>query len=115
MDDSDKQYIIWEAPKIIPPEFRLYYDESGRVICYTCEKLEGNYIVIDSQTFAESRPDIRVVDGIIVKRSEYSIIAKLTPDEIEGKSCAIDDISVVVDENENIKTLKWKLTTNEFR
>ena len=44
MDDF---VIIFEAPKIVPPEFRLYYDDTGRVICYTCEKLPGKYIVIE--------------------------------------------------------------------
>jgi hypothetical protein len=45
---SDDVVIVWEAPKIIAPEFRLYYDDKGNVICYSCEKLEGNYIVIDA-------------------------------------------------------------------
>ena len=48
MNNDDSGYItIWESVKVDVPEFRLYYDESGKVICYTCEKLPGNYIVID--------------------------------------------------------------------
>jgi hypothetical protein len=57
--------VIWESPPIIKPEFRLYYDERGCVLFYTCEKPEGNYIVIDSNTYAQGRPDVRVVDGKI--------------------------------------------------
>jgi hypothetical protein len=64
MQDDD-YVILWEAPKIIPPEFRLYYNETGKVICYTCEKLDGNYIVIDASIYAAGRPDVRVIDGKI--------------------------------------------------
>jgi hypothetical protein len=53
MSQQEEYILTWEAPKIEPPEFRLYYDEKGNVICYTCEKLEGNYVIIDAQTFAE--------------------------------------------------------------
>ena len=73
----DNQVIIFEAPKIVPPEFRLYYDDTGRVICYTCEKLPGKYIVIDKNTFAEARPDIRVVDGKVSKAKQRAVISKL--------------------------------------
>ena len=37
-DTKEDCIIIWEAPKIVPPEFRLYYDDAGRVITYTSEK-----------------------------------------------------------------------------
>ena len=47
MNDQEETYFIYEAPKIIPPEFRLYYDEKGNVITYTCEKLEGNYLDVN--------------------------------------------------------------------
>ena len=58
----DEVITIWESPKVDKPEFRLYYDDKGYVITYTCEKLEGNYIVIDALAFAEARPDVRVVN-----------------------------------------------------
>ena len=37
-----EQVVLWEQPPLIKPEFRLYYDDSGKVICYTCEKLPGD-------------------------------------------------------------------------
>ena len=47
-DTSSDFVIVWEPPKLEPPEFRLYYDDTGAVICYTGDKsIEGNYIVID--------------------------------------------------------------------
>jgi len=58
---------VWEPPP--PPEYRLYYDANGNVLFYTGEPVEceHNYIVIDTQTLAEARPDIKVIDGKIVK------------------------------------------------
>ena len=66
----DGQWYIdfhWEPPP--PPEYRLYYDDNGNVLFYAGEPTdsEHKYIVIDAQTFAEARPDIKVVDGQIVR------------------------------------------------
>ena len=110
----DNQVIIFEAPKIVPPEFRLYYDDTGRVICYTCEKLPGKYIVVDKDTFAEGRPDIRVVDGKVSKAKQRAVVSKLVKSN-EGKACATEDISIVVNAEEYTgKITFWKLETNEY-
>ena len=107
---SDEEHIIfWEAPIIVKPEFRLYYDDKGYLVCYTCEKLEGNYIVIDATTFAESRPDIRVVDGRIVKANNNAVISRLYP-STEGILCEIEDISIIAETNGQ----HWKLKTHEL-
>jgi hypothetical protein len=104
---DDDILILWEAPIIEAPEFRLYYDEAtGKVICYTCEKLEGNYIVIDAITFAESRPDIKVVDGKIIKNNYGSVVSKLCKDT-EGVLCESEDISVISETDGQY----WKLVT----
>jgi hypothetical protein len=110
-ENTEEQYILtWEAPKIVPPEFKLYYDEKGNVVCYSCEKLDGNYIVIDSVTYAEGRPDIKVIDGKIVRINANSVISKLVKNDIEGISCSVDDISIIVG-NDFIPQQKWKLET----
>ncbi len=115
MSDNKEEYIlIWEAPKIEKPEFRLYYDERGCVVCYTCEKLEGNYIVIDSTTYAEGRPDVRVVDGRLVKISTNAVVSKLVPDNKLGQSCAKEDVSIIVKSTDKVKKQKWKLATYEL-
>ena len=88
MEEQDV-VIIWEAPKIIPPEFRLYYDEKGNVVTYTCEKLDGNYIVIDALTFAQARPDVRVIDGKISTVQPAMVVTKLMPDDNNGTLCEI--------------------------
>ena len=107
--------IVWEAPKIVPPEFRLYYDDKGNVVTYTCEKLEGNYIVIDAFTFAQARPDVRVIDGRISTVQPAMVITKLMPDETNGTLCAEEDVSIVVQPNHAGKIQKWNLNIYELR
>lgn len=105
--------LIWEAPPIIKPEFRLYYDDKGKVLFYTCDKPEGKYIVIDANTFAQGRPDIRIVDGKIASVDSGAVVSKLISNT-EGISCASEDISIVVDETYDGETNKWKLITYEL-
>lgn len=114
MNNQEETVIIWEAPKIIPPEFRLYYDEKGHVTNYTCEKLEGNYIVIDAFTFAQARPDVRVIDGKISTVQPAQIITKLMPDD-NGILCSEEDVSIVVQPNHAGKIQKWNLNIYELR
>lgn len=111
---NEEFVIVWEAPKIIPPEFRLYYDEKGKVVCYTCEKLEGNYIVIDKDTYAEGRPDVRVVDGKLVKSYDSIVIAKLELNNTEGVYTSTEDVSIIVTENYTDNINKWKLKVYEL-
>lgn len=93
-------------------EFRLYYDDAGKVISYSCDGSgSGNYIVIDSKTYHEGRPDIRVVNGQIVRDSEYIVLSKLVQ-STSGISCEIDDICVITKTEPNIK---WKIEINEHR
>jgi hypothetical protein len=94
MDDQEDYVIIWEPPVLEKPEFRLYYDDRGNVITYTCEKLDGNYIIIDALTFAEARPDVKVVDNKLVKIGTGSVISRLFSSD-EGIMCEKEDISIV--------------------
>jgi hypothetical protein len=107
--------ILWQSPvDLQKPEFRLYYDERGSVLFYTCEKVEGNYIVIDAKTFAEGRPDVKVINGKISQVNPNSIVSKLEESD-QGITCASDDVSIIVDETYNGKTIKWKLRTYELQ
>jgi len=112
--NNDEMIVIWEAPQIQPPEFRLYYDDTGKVVCYTCEKLPGNFIVVDAQTFAQARPDVRVIDGKISTVNPNAIISKLMPNTV-GQKCAKEDISIVVDDSYSGDVTHWKLQTYEYR
>lgn len=94
------------------PEFRLYYDEQGKVVCYTCEDLPGNYIVIDRQTYAECRIDIRIVDDKIVKSIEGAVITKLIPSVI-GIKCASIDVNIIVEDYDD--AIVWNIKNYEYR
>lgn len=112
--DQEEYIILFEAPKIIPPEFRLYYDEStGKVLFYTCDKPEGSFITIDRQTFVEARQDIRVINGKISRVKPNQVIVKLMPDT-EGTRCSIEDISIVLPTNSKLKSQHWKLHIYEL-
>ena len=107
--------VIWEQSKMEPPEFRLYYDENGAVICYTGDKsVTGNYIVIDALTFAAARPDLRVIDGKLSTAGPKSVVYKLMPTKDEGVECIAEDISIIADSSYDGKTTKWKLNIYEL-
>lgn len=113
-EQEDDYVMIFEAPKIEPPEFRLYYEEeTGKVLFYTCEKPEGKFIVIDSVTFACARQDLRVVDGKLSTVNPALVISKLLPNNEKGIKCLKDDISIVAEDlTEDVQ--HWKLETYEL-
>jgi len=106
--------LIWEPKPIPKVEFRLYYDDKGKVICYSGEQLDGNYIIIDAATYAEGRPDIRIIDGKISKASTSAIVTKLIANDVEGIECAFEDVSIVIDSSYIGKKQKWKLDIHEL-
>lgn len=91
------------------PEFRLYYDDFGKVLFYTCDKVEGNFLIIDSNIYFQSRFDIKIVDNEIVSIYDKKIINKLQPDEF-GTSCYKDDVSIIYN---GLDSKKWSVKTNE--
>ena len=95
-------------------EFRLYYDDNGDCICYTCENLEGNYVIVDSATFSEGRPDVRVINREVVKPSNIVNVVKLVIGD-EGATCAVEDIGIIVDTEYVGPILKWKEKLYESR
>jgi len=79
-------------------EFRLYYDkENGKPLFYSMEDKEGDYVIVDKDTYAESPMSIRVVNGKI-KKYIFRDISKLV---LGGDmiTCHNDDISIVTYEN----------------
>jgi hypothetical protein len=106
---QDEFIVIWESHKVDKPEFRLYYDDKGFVIGYTCEEAEGNYIVVDALTFAEARPDVRVVDGKLIKHQSGSVVSRLYKD-VDGALCEIEDVSIITESDGQY----WKLKTHEL-
>jgi len=109
----EEEFISFVYTPPPPVEFRLYYGEDGKVITYTCEKLEGNYIIVDAQTFAEARPDVQVVDGKVTRIVPKVMISKLKP-STQGTLTYKDDISLIAKE-ETTETQYWKLTSHELK
>jgi hypothetical protein len=118
-ENNNEEYIlVWDAPVIEAPEFRLYYKEDGSVDFYTCDKPEGNYIIIDALAFAESRPDIKVVNGRITKIRPHAIVQKLKPSD-KGQLTSIEDISIIIDskkikDKDDIRVQHWELCNHEI-
>lgn len=87
-------------------EFRLYYDENGKVICYTSEKFAGNFIVITAEQFAEARPDVCVKNNEIIRTHRASHYFKLAKNDSEGISTSKYDINILTDIDNNF----WNMT-----
>lgn len=102
------------APKIELPELRVYYDNDGNIICYSCEKLDGNFLVIDKETYAEGRHDLKVIEGKLTAVNSRYTIFKLKPN-INGIKCASEDINIIVDDDYNGSTTSWKLDIYELK
>jgi len=111
---NGEEVLIEEEFELEKVEFRVYYDDNGNVLFYSCEKPAGNYLVIDKQTYAEMRFDFKVIDGKLVKYIPGVIISKLKPHKTEGVFCAKEDISVLVNKSFSDKQ-KWKLNTYELK
>lgn len=87
-----------------PVEFRLYYDNDGSVLFYTCEKPTGQYIVVDSSVYAECRTDIKIVDGKILRNPDL-VFSQLVH-AIDGIVCASQDVSIIVTDD-YLDTIVW--------
>ena len=63
---------------------------------------------IDAKTYAEARPDIRVIDGQISTLIQGSIVSRLVVKET-GINTAAEDVSLIVDDNYTGHTNKWSM------
>lgn len=116
-ENPDDYVVIWEAPEIVPPEFRLYYDSAGRVLFYTGDATtaEGEYIVIDAMTFAQARSDVIVIDGHITTARSNMAVCKLMPTNRSiGQECVMENISIIPDSNYVGLTTKWEFVRYEL-
>jgi len=101
-----------QADQITPVEsveYRLYYDlDSGAPLFYTMQDETGNYIVIDQETYTQSRYDIQVKDGKI-KKNTLESTGKLAPAEAGTRTHNTDITIITTDE----QSTQWKLKTYE--
>lgn len=110
---NGEEFLVIESKETEKVEYRLYYDENGYVLFYTCDKPAGNYIVVDQNIYSEMRHDWRVIDGKLTKLIPGIMITKLKP-STTGIYCASEDVSIVVDETFTDKQ-QWELTSYELR
>lgn len=90
-------------------EYRLYYDAQGWPLFFSTEQVEGNYVVIDRQTYLDSPKHIRIVEGKI-KRIKVLYGKKLVPAE-QGQSCDPADVCVIV--SDQLFSKKWAIKHEE--
>lgn len=101
--------ILHDVPDSKPIYYRLYYDDSGRPICYSMEDLPGNYIEIDQSTYIHSSMWIKVKDGKLQEYRPWLQPAKLTPSG-SGVPCDPCDIMIVNPAN-NAQT--WSMENHD--
>lgn len=104
---------FWAAlapgPEPEPVSYRLYYDDRGHPLFYSMDKVPGNYVEIDQETYHNPPTHVRVIDGKL-KISLTYFAEKLVPGNT-GTPCAVEDICVVVDPGS--PNIKWTLEKHE--
>jgi len=84
-----------QPPK--PTEYRAYYDSEGKIITYTTQDIEGQYIVVTLEDYQQARHDAVVIDNKLVYTHRKAHVIKL----VKTKNVEADfraskyDISVV--------------------
>jgi hypothetical protein len=100
---------FWEAflnqPDIELPRvfYRLYHDSQGFPLFYSMEDVPGTYIEIDLETYRQSDPRVRVVDGKLTELT-WRPTSKLVPSSA-GSCCHPDNVAVIVAEDQ--PHVKW--------
>jgi len=87
--------------------FRLYHDDQGRPICYSMEDLPGNYVEVDSETYALAPYNVRVISGVLTRIDPISHHSKLVPSSESGTPCHVHDVCVIVASDEPHQ--KWSM------
>jgi hypothetical protein len=93
--------------KRVNAELRLYYDDHGNVICYSMDHLDGNYIIVDVDVYAQGRYDI-VVKNNVVHYPSKTTHGKIKP-SITGTPCHVFNALIVDIQSKNF----WKFIQNE--
>lgn len=88
-------------------EYRLYYNkQTGEPIAYTMEELEGDYIEVTAEQYAQGRYDLVIRNGIIERLIDSVSWTKLVPSNA-GTGCRADNV-MIVEPNSNTK---WGIKT----
>lgn len=88
-------------------EPRLYYDNDGNVICYSMDHLDGNYILVDVDVYAQGRYDIVVKNDVLHYPSKLTH-GKIKP-SITGTPCHAFNALIIDIQSKNF----WKFIQDE--
>lgn len=94
----------WPEPE--PVTLRLYHDEKGSPLCYSCDPMAGNWIPVTAEQYARASFRVRVVDGKLIELGS-DLRPKLKPSE-HGTVCADTDVTVIVTDRQ--PHLRWSLS-----
>lgn len=96
--------IFAEIGDVVPRkiEYRAYYNSDGSIVTYTTEAIEGQYIVITADQYAQARPDAKVVGDKLVFTHRRSHVSKLVKNKTSGIRTSKYDISIISDDNDSI-------------
>jgi hypothetical protein len=91
----DALELVEKQPEPKELEYRLYYDVNGSPRFYTSDTtIEGDYIVVDYDTYNEGLYNVSVVNGKLVRPNKM-IYKKLIP-VTEGKTfTSKNDVSII--------------------
>ena len=83
-------------------EYRAYYDEAGKIITYTTENKQGNYVVVTKDQYEQARHDAIVVSNTLIFTHIKNNVVKLIRDRnnITDYRASKYDASVVADEDD---------------
>lgn len=90
-------------------EYRLYYDSAGKLITYSTEILNHEYIVITKEQYAEARSDVIVKNKKIIRTDRLTLVYVLEK-STDGVSCSKYDINII----DNNNSQYWKLTSHDL-
>ena len=98
MTEEQLARMFQSLPEPKPVVLKLYYDDAGQPIVYSCDMLDGNYIEVDAETFAIASMQVRVVNGVLKHMPITVYSNKLVPGT-SGVMCHFCDVSIVVNNN----------------
>lgn len=103
-DDEIIEQLVNYLPQTVAPkievEYRVYYDDAGKVTAYTTEDQPGNYIVITRQQYSESRFDAVVKNGKLYCLNNRSISFRMEKNTVHGTRTSKYDINILVPDTE---------------
>lgn len=98
--------VDWSKPATT--EYRIYYDTAtGQILDYTTESRDGDFILVDRETFARHRFEPKIRDGKLVWPKPA--LGKLIPAEF-GTPCHPWDITIICQQQDS---QHWKIKIYE--